>query len=1054
MSPQFSLSDYLKKLHEVHSHGDAREESFYPVLRDLLADFARSTGRQDAHVTIQPSPTEAGNPDLRVWNGTDAITGYIEAKAPSTHRLGPIEESEQLERYLETFPNLILTNFFEFRLYRDGEMVDRALAAQPGTLTDVGATPPAEDTMGVYRLLERFFSFSLPEPVSAEDLAVELARRTRFFRDIVKTELQHPDADSNLQGFHRAFQKFLIGSLSREQFADLYAQTVTYGLFAARTRTTGTFSRRVAFDAIPHTIGVLRNVFRYISLQDPPDEIEWIVDDIAHCLSAADPGELLRRYFEQDSDTDSEGRGSDPIVHFYETFLAEYDPEARKQRGFFCTPDPVVGYIIRSLHSLLKDRFGKTEGLASSGVTALDPAAGTMTFMARASRTAVEEFETRFGAGGTETFVREHILENFYAFELMMAPYAVGHMKMGFVLDELGHRLAEDERFKFYLTNSLEVEELEQTQFPIMSSLAEESQLAGEVKRNKPILVIFGNPPYFGHSSNKGKWIRNRIEDYKQVDGQPLGERNPKWLQDDYVKFLRFAQWKIEQVPRGMVGMITNHSYLDNPTFRGMRQSLMETFDEIHVLDLHGNSLKRETCPDGSKDENVFDIRQGVAIAFFVKTGEDAGPATVYHHDLWGLREDKYNWLRQHDIDSTDWDQIAPKSEFYLFQPRDEAALDRYNEFDRVTDLFPVNSVGIVTSRDGFVIDIDRDRLERRVRQFRDANMPDELIEQAFDLHDNRTWNLHEAREAVRADEGWQDKLVRCLYRPFDERWLFYEPPVIERGREEVMRHMLAGTNLALITMRQVALDEPYTHALVTRTLTDNRTFLSSKGITQHIPLYLYPETSKNNIFNHLPENGDRRPNLAPELLPALQNAHGTQPTPEEVFHYVYAVLCTTAYRDKYAEFLKFDFPRVPFTTDGQLFREVAELGQRLVALHLLDSPEIDPPLARFEGKGDCRVARRKSEGFRYEEKTERKYINQTQYFAPVPLELWEYQVGGYQVLRKWLKDRKDRELSTEEIRTYCRIVTALRTTIDVQEELDALYPRVEEDIIEMELGS
>ncbi|MCD6137946.1 MAG: N-6 DNA methylase, partial [Deltaproteobacteria bacterium] len=658
-------------------------------------------------VTTLPKKTEAGNPDFRVWNGRDEITGYIEAKKPTEENLNYVASTDQLKRYRHTFPNLILTNFFEFLLYRNGQLIDRVLAARPFIVHKLGTVPPVEKGNELFNLLEKFFSFSLPKAYTAESLAVELAKRTRFFRDVVTEELREEKARKQdvLLGFYEAFQKYLIANLTLEDFADLYAQTITYGLFAARTRAGDHFNRRMAFDNIPRTIGILRDVFQFISLGDLPKQLEWIVDDISEVLAVADVGGILDRFYR-------EGKGSDPIVHFYETFLAEYDPEERERRGVYYTPEPVVSYIVRSLHQLLKTRFDRSDGLASEGVTLLDPGAGTMTFVARACQEAVREFEEKYGAGGREGFIRDHILKNYYAFELMMAPYAVGHLKMSFFLEELGHRLSDDERFQFYLTNALEMEELEQTHLPGMASLAKESRLAGEVKKERPILVILGNPPYSGHSSNRGKWILELIEDYKQLDGKPLGERNPKWLQDDYVKFLRFAQWKIEQTGQGLVGMITNHSYLDNPTFRGMRWSLMETFDEIYVLDLHGNSLKRETCPDGSKDENVFDIRQGVAIAFFVKRNHgDRKVAKVHHADLWGLREGKYDWLLSHDLATTVWQEIHPKPEFYLFVPRDEAALERYDEFIRVTEIFPVHSVGIVTSRDRFVIDFDREVL-------------------------------------------------------------------------------------------------------------------------------------------------------------------------------------------------------------------------------------------------------------------------------------------------------------------------------------------------------
>jgi hypothetical protein len=1043
MKSKVILTNYFKSIANVASQGDAREESFYSCLETLLQHFAASTDRSEVHVTTLPKKTEAGNPDFRVWNGQDRIIGYMEAKKPTEENLDHIETTEQLKRYRQTFPNLILTNLFEFRLYRNGQLADRVLAARPFVL-QLGQIPPVEKSDELLNLLDQFFSFSLPRSYTAESLAVELAKRTRFLRDVVADELREEQAKEQgaLLGFYEAFQTYLIARLTLEDFADLYAQTITYGLFAARTRVSPSnqFNRRMAFDNIPRTIGILRDVFQFISLGDLPKQLEWIVDDISEVLAVADAGGILDRFYH-------EGKGSDPIVHFYETFLAQYDPQERERRGVYYTPEPVVSYIVRSLHSLLKNKFNRSDGVASEGVTLLDPAAGTMTFVARACQEAVREFEGKYGTGGREEFIRQHILRNFYAFELMMAPYAVGHLKMSFFLEELGHRLADDERFQFYLTNTLEMEELEQTHLPGMASLAQESRLAGEVKRQRPILVILGNPPYSGHSANRGPWIRGLIEDYKQVDGKPLGEKNPKWLQDDYVKFLRFSQWKIEQTGQGLVSMITNHSYLDNPTFRGMRQSLMQTFDEIYVLDLHGNSLKRETCPDGSKDENVFDIRQGVAIAFFIKCGA-SDQAKVYNADLWGLRQDKYDWLMSRDMETTDWQEIHPKTEFYLFLPRDEAALERYNEFVKVTEIFPVNSVGIVTSRDRFVIDFDLEALKRRIRMFRDTSMPDAVVRKAFDLKDKKGWTLAEKRKRVERDQAWEKRIVRCLYRPFDTRWLFYHPDVIERGREEVMRHMAAGENIALCVGRagQVVGSKTWDLAYCASHLGDFNLFY--RGGNVNLPLYLYPDTSKKDLFSDL-EPDERKPNLNPNVVTALMTAYGEEPTPEDIFHYVYAVLYADTYREKYAEFLKIDFPRIPFTAGCELFQTLAALGKRLADLHLLRSEELDPPAARFQGQGDSRVARTKAKGFCYEPKEERIYVNKTQYFEPVPLELWEYQIGGYQVLAKWLKDRRERQLNLEEIKTYCRVVTAIQRTITLQEEIDALYPEAESQIVE-----
>jgi len=1038
------FKNYLQNLAGVAERGDAREESFYGTLAGCLEQFAEKTGLPGVHITTFPKSTDAGNPDFRVWNGRDRVTGYIEAKNPFEGNLDHIEGSEQLQRYRSTFPNLILTNFYEFRLYREGQSIDRVLLARPVIQSRLHIAPPLEEPEHLAALLSRFFSFSLPRLSTLEALAVELAKRTRFLREeiIVQQLFEEKDAPGVLTGFYKAFEQYLIGDLTEENFADLYAQTITYGLFAAKMRAGEKFSRRTAFDSIPHTIGVLRDLFRFISLGDLPAQLEWVIDDISNVLSVVDVSGILGKYYR-------EGKGSDPIVHFYETFLIEYDPAERERRGVYYTPEPVVSFIVRSLHELLKTEFGLVDGLASEGVTLLDPAAGTMTFLASAARKAVSEFEGKYGRGAREDFIRRHILRNFYAFELMMAPYAVGHLKMGFFLEELGHRLGDDERIRFYLTNTLDMEELEQSRLPGLSSLAEESRLAGEVKKQTPILVLLGNPPYSGHSVNKGDWILDKIEDYKMVDGKPLGEKNPKWLQDDYVKFLRFAQHKIEEAGHGVVGMITNHGYLDNPTFRGMRQSLMQTFDKIYLLDLHGNSLKREVCPDGSADENVFDIRQGVAIAFFVKYGGAAAKMSVNHADLWGLRDKKYYWLENSDLCSTGWEEIKPVSPFYLFKPLAQHHAALYNTFISVIDIFPVNSIGIITARDNLTIKWSPAEVWNTVSVF--STMDEQLARQAYGLgKDARDWKVSLAQNDLLDSGPSRENIIPVLYRPFDWRFTYYTGK--SRGfhcrpRFGVMQHMLKRDNIALMTCRQIS-NLPWAHAMVSNMVTDdcmvsNRT--RERGYL--FPLYLFPETTQVDVFS-VTEPAGRRPNVNSHIAETLTTVYGCEIVPESLFFYIYAILFSMIYRSKYAEFLQMDFPRLPFANTLGLFNAIASLGERLADLHLLVSPELDPPAARFEGTGDRLVAKTEKEGFYYNSETHRVYINKTQYFAPVTPEVYSYWIGGYQVCDKWLRDRRGRKLDINDVRTYCRIVTALKKTIELQQEIDELYPAVEADLM------
>jgi predicted helicase len=537
------------------------------------------------------------------------------------------------------------------------------------------------------------------------------------------------------------------------------------------------------------------------------------------------------------------------------------------------------------------------------------------------------------------------------------------------------------------------------------------------------------------------------------------------------VKFIRFAQWKIDQAGEGVLGFITNHSYLDNPTFRGMRQSLMNSFDEIYVLDLHGNSLKKEKCPDGSKDENVFDIQQGVAIVLMIKRGEKieglfASEAVkrggvkrkclVYHADLWGLRERKYTWLEEHELKNTKWQKLKPKSEFYLFIPRDERFLKLYERSPKINEIFPVNSVGIVTSRDEFVIDVDKNALKRRIRMFLDENIPDEMICATFKLKDKANWKLKLAREKVRSDENWEKFIHRILYRPFDVQWIFYHDEVIERSRKDVMQHLLESKNLALVTSR-LTKGETFKHVQVTQNIVEVICMspkTSNNGFV--FPLYLYsnPKNSSNRshgknttmmmVFEPMEPYRTKKPNINSAITSLLAKTYSNIPTPEEIFCYIYAVLYSNIYRTKYAEFLRIDFPRVPFTSQYKLFQRMSELGQRLVELHLLKSKHFDRPLAQYQGKGSDKV-----EKLRYDETTRRVYINSQKYFEKVEKEIWEYHIGGYRVCDKWLKDRKGRTLTLDDIRHYSQIVTAIAKTIAIQKEIDTIYSKVEKEIIE-----
>ena len=1032
------ISAYLKEIAETTIQGDAREESYYALLASLFEQIPLEKGKA-IKVTTLPKKTDAGNPDFRVWDGKHNIVGYIEAKTPATN-LDVIETSDQLQRYLDTFPNLILTDFYEFRLYRNGQEVERVSIGRPFIARKIKTTPPLENVEAFSALLERFFAFTLPKMFTAEELAIELAKRTRFLRDqVVAEELKEEEqGGGDISGFFTAFKKYLISGLTSEQFADLYSQTITYGLFAARTRANGDFNRRLAFDYIPQSIGILRDVFKFISLGNLSSQMEVIVDDIAAVLNAADINSILNQYYK-------EGRGEDPIVHFYETFLNQYDPQTRERRGVYDTPEPVVKYIVRSVHHLLKTRFDLRDGLADPAVTVLDPASGTLTFPVEAIKLAVNEYVGKYGEGGKQQFIREQILKNFYAFELMMAPYAIGHMKISFLLESLGCPLGKDDRFQLYLTNTLEMEEIAQIDIPGISSLSEESRLAGRIKKQEPILVIMGNPPYSGISANKNAWTEKLLKEdldgaqsYYKVDGKPLGEKNPKWLQDDYVKFLRFAQWKVHKAGRGIVAMITNHGYLDNPTFRGMRQSLMKTFNEIYILDLHGNSLKREVAPDGGTDENVFDIRQGVAIALFIKTKSDED-GKLFHADLFGDREKKYSWLNQKELSTVTYQEQVPVTPYYFFKPYDIEKIQHYLDWPSINNIFPVNSVGIVTSRDSFVIDFDKQELERRIEQFQNTDsLSDQILIETYGIREKKDWQLKKVRNLISVEKTWRESIHQILYRPFDSRFIFYHDAMIERARKDIMRHMLEE-NIGLISVRQVA-EGIFNHCFITENIVESRITLSNKGIGYLFPLYIYPDRSKHDLFNQ--HQTEKEPNIPPALFEKLESVYGKRPSAEDILYYIYGIFYSNIYRETYSEFLKIDFPRVPITTNYDIFKQIAALGLKLIDLHLLKNSELDHPTVKFQGQGEDHIIFKP----RYAPEEKRVYINDHYYFEGVEPEVWEYQIGGYQVLQKYLKDRKGRRM--DDPRHYIHIATALEKTIEIQKEIDEIYPAVEEEVI------
>ncbi len=905
-----ALNSYFKEIHKIYIAGDFREESFYPALKKLIEECSQLFQRQArASVLVLPKRTEAGIPDFRIGKDGE-IVGYVEAKTPDSN-LNEIEDSEQLKRYRGSLPNLILTNFLEFRLYKHGNPMDKVEVGRRFTLQSLKHPPVPEKLGEFFELLEKFFSFSTPKIKKSSDLSIELAKRTRFLEHILQEELSRENEE--VTRFYKAFQEELIETLTKERFADLYAQTITYGLFAARMKIQNGFKRETAWKFIPESLPLLKEIFYSMTGPHFPESLIWIVDEISQLLEKAEISSILKEF----KTTRWE---EDPVIHFYETFLTTYNPKERERLGVYYTPLPVVSYIVRSIHKLLKTKFAKSEGLATKDVTLLDPAAGTLTFVVQAIKQVQKELEEKKKKGLIKPYIEEHILPHFHAFEILVAPYTVGHFKVSMVLEEMGYRFKEDERFKFYLTNTLEMKEPGEISFLI--DLTREGQEAKRIKEEVPILVVLGNPPYSVSSENKSDFIENLMDDYKE---DVRNERNIQPLSDDYIKFIRFAHWKIAQAGKGILGFITNNSYLSGIIHRGMRRKLLETFDEIYMLNLHGSSRIGEKTPEGGKDENVFDIKQGVAIALYVKLQKPEKEKKSYYADLWGLRkENKYPYLLNNDVKTTKWQKLKPDAPYYFFVPKDFALQEEYEKFWKVTEIFSECSFGVTTARDHFVVGFTNEEIIQRVRVFT-GDLSDDLVKQGLKLKDTGTWKLAQAKQRIR-DQRHEDNIHRYAYRPFDNRWIYYDSSLIERDRKEIMKHIINRENLGLNLTRRLR-DPVWRHVYVSSLVTD-KTLLSSRDNCYFFPLYLYldePVGATHELPLRKTSQAKRIPNFTSKSLQAIRESLGSMPTPEEIFYYIYAVLYSPTYRKRYEEFLKIDFPRIPLPSPPKAGLPMAE---------------------------------------------------------------------------------------------------------------------------------
>lgn len=806
----------------------------------------------------------------------------------------------------------------------------------------------------------------------------------------------------------------------------MYAQTVAYGLFAARCNSKEKdFTRAKAAYSLPKTNPFLRKLFNAIAGPDLDERLSWIVDDLCELISRADIDQILVNF------RHSTGK-EDPVVHFYETFLSVYDPETREKRGIFYTPTQVVSYIVSSVDYILRKDFDKSMGLADGDIFMLDPACGTGTFLFKSVDKIYEYFDRQPGLW--KTYVADKLLKRLYGFEILMAPYSIAHLKLALQLQDLGYDLSNSERLGIYLTNTLE-EAAQKSERIFANWISEEANAAAEIKKNRPIMVIVGNPPYLKLSINQGKWITDLIEDYKKVDGNPLKERKI-WLYDDYVKFLRFGQWRIDRTGQGVLAFITNHGYLDNPTFRGLRNNLLQSFNTIYILNLHGNSKKKEVSPDGGVDENVFDIQQGVAIGIFVKDPSTTRRSVKYA-DLWGTWTTKYDFLESHDVHDTEWTEIKPENPYYFFVPKDFTLAKEFHQGWPIPDIFIQTTSGIATARDSLVINFDDKNLDERIEGFLNKDKDDEQIRDDFHLNDTRGWSLSNARRQLWALIDWKTNKTDILYRPFDRRRILFMKELVDWPRGTEMANMLRKGNLGLLTHRPQSPTVEFSHVFCTDALVDQ--CAAANKTTGGGNTYLFP------LFTYLRGSETRNANLNSKFIHELEESLRVKfvntdkkssdiITPKEVFFYIYAFLHSPTYRERYSEFLKVEYPRIMIIDDLKVFRSLVDVGEELVQLHLLKSGKLHSKIIRFPHTGSNVIEK----GYPIYEKN-RIYLNNEQYFEGVSSEVWEHSVGGYHVCHKWLKDRVGRKLSYDDLNEYKDILTSIEKTIDYMNKIDEI---------------
>ena len=1034
-----TTQQYIENLNRRFQTGISREHAYRGDLQQLLETILK-----DVQVINEPARIACGAPDY-ILTRKDIPVGYIEAKDIAVD-LNSKSLKEQFDRYRASLTNLIFTDYLDFHFYRDGQFVNSIRIAEISNGVIEGLT----DQFGHFEELMKDFAQTITQSIkSPTKLAEMMAGKARLLGNVIEQAVnsdEENEANSQLKDQYKAFQNVLVHDITHKAFADMYAQTIAYGMFAARYHdpTIPTFSREEAATLIPHSNPFLRKLFQSIAGYDLDSRIAWIVDDLVQIFLASDVAQIMRNFGKST-------KQDDPIIHFYETFLAAYDPSLRKSRGVWYTPEPVVNFIVRAVDDILKTEFNLSQGLADTSKTkikvdyqgkkieqevhkvqVLDPATGTGTFLAEVIKHIHQKFKNQ--AGIWPKYVENDLIPRLNGFELLMTSYAMAHLKMDILLTETGFTNPNNKRFKIFLTNSLE--EAHENQFNLFTQwLSQEANEANAIKKDTPVMCVIGNPPYSVSSNNKSPWIENLVTDYKK----DLNERNIQPLSDDYIKFIRFGQHFIQKNGEGILAYISNNSFIDGLIHRQMRKNLLETFDKIYILDLHGNAKKQEKTEDGGVDQNVFDIMQGVSINLFIKTGKkiNKSHAKIYHFDSFGKRESKYNFLIKNTLHSVFWNELNPKEPNYFFVKKDDSGIEEYEKGLKIEELFPSSSLGIEFGSKEYLLSFEKSDL---IKFIKDIVLNPEIsnieIENRFNIKTTSGWKF----DMLRNKEivlGFHEKNIKaCLSSPFDIRYT-YHSNILRRGQIGMLKN-IDNSNLVFLTQRQSRMENSLSFFI--SNLIYSKDSVSILDRCTGFPLYINTENSNQQTINQIEKRVPNlnmvmvnkiSKNLALSFINEKQNNKNTF-APIDLLDYIYAVLHSPSYREKYKEFLKIDYPRVPYPTDTDKFWKLVALGKEIREIHLLESPKAEEYITGYPEDGDNIVGKPTY-------KNGSVYINETQYFSNVPEVAWNFYIGGYQPAQKWLKDRKDRELSYDDILHYQKVIVALSETDRIMKEIDKI---------------